>query len=205
MGCEHGDDPAAVTAMLATLSSTRRGRRAARRSPSSSGTGSRADSAISPARRRGGRAESANARTVLVRAARIAGTSDAASATASATVTTSPAADGPSGDLGRADQAGTRTGQQRSGQPPGYQPGHRREQRQDQVLGQQHRGDQPRRAADRLEQPDPPGLLRHPAADQHRHAGQREQPEQPATRQQDLLLVRHQQAVRGGDPLPRGQ
>ena len=51
-------------------------------------------SLISPARRRGVRAASASALTVLVRAARIAGTSDAASATASATVATSPAMDG---------------------------------------------------------------------------------------------------------------
>ena len=46
--------PVTVTAMLAALSTARRGRRATSRSPSSSGTGSRAESAISQARRRGG-------------------------------------------------------------------------------------------------------------------------------------------------------
>ena len=73
--------PLTVIAMLTTPSTTRRGRRAATRSPSSSGTGSRAEIAISQAVRRGGRAESASARTVLVRAARTAGTKVAATAT----------------------------------------------------------------------------------------------------------------------------
>ena len=53
--------------------------------------------AISQARRRGGRAESASAATVLVRAARMAGTSVAMRATASATATTSPAVEAASG------------------------------------------------------------------------------------------------------------
>src|SRR5579864_4903784 len=82
--------PVVVIAMLITLSTTRRGRRAATRSPSSSGTGSRAEIAIAQALRRGGRAESARARTVLVRAARTAGTKVAAAATARATAITRP-------------------------------------------------------------------------------------------------------------------
>ncbi len=83
--------PVTVTAMLAAPSAARRGRRATSRSPSSSGTGSRLESLISVARRRGRRAPSASALTVLVRAARRAGTSVAARATASATPITSPA------------------------------------------------------------------------------------------------------------------
>ena len=83
--------------MLAVASTTRRGRRAATRSPSSSGTGSRAETAISQAVRRGARAESASARTVLVRAARTAGTKVAATATPSATPVTRPTAEMVSG------------------------------------------------------------------------------------------------------------
>ncbi len=83
--------------MLTVASTTRRGRRAAIRNPSSSGTGSRAESAISQAVRRGARAESASARTVLVRAARTAGTKVAATATPSATAVTRPTVDMVSG------------------------------------------------------------------------------------------------------------
>ena len=83
--------PVMVIAMQAALSSARRGRRATRRSPNSSGTGRWRDSRISPARRRGRRTGSASALTVLVRAARMAGHSVAAMATTRATPTTSPA------------------------------------------------------------------------------------------------------------------
>lgn len=71
-----------VTAKLAALSRARRGRRVTRRRPSSSGTGSHAESLISHARRRGGRTAPASAATVLMRAARTAGTSVDAAATA---------------------------------------------------------------------------------------------------------------------------
>src|SRR5690606_37623150 len=74
--------------MLATASATRRGRRAATRRASSSETGSRAEMAISQPERRGGRAASASASTVLERAARNAGTNVAAAATPSATAVT---------------------------------------------------------------------------------------------------------------------
>ena len=68
--------PLTVIAMLIGGRSTmRRGRRAATRNPRSSGTGSRAESCDQPGRAAEvGRAESASARTVLVRAARTAGT-----------------------------------------------------------------------------------------------------------------------------------
>ena len=89
--------PLTVIAMLSAASTTRRGRRAATRSPRSSGTGSLAESAITQPLRRGGRAASASARTVLVRAARTAGISVAATATASATAITVPTADMVSG------------------------------------------------------------------------------------------------------------
>ena len=62
-------------------------RRAAART--ASGPGSLLENRTRTPRRRGGRATSARARTVLVRAARMAGTSVAASATASATPSTS--------------------------------------------------------------------------------------------------------------------
>ncbi len=81
--------PVTVTAMFAALSSARRGRRATSLSPNSTGTGRPADILISAPRRRGGRATSLIAATVLVRAARMAGTSVAARATASATPMTS--------------------------------------------------------------------------------------------------------------------
>ena len=54
---------------------------------------------------------------------------------------------------------------------PIRQPGRRRDQGQGQVLRQEHGRDQLRRAADGLEQPDPPGLLGHPPADQDGDAG----------------------------------
>jgi hypothetical protein len=61
--------PLTVMAMLTTPNTARRGRRAATRRASRSGTGSRAELATSQPVRRGGRAESASARMVLVRAA----------------------------------------------------------------------------------------------------------------------------------------
>ena len=139
---QRGDDPADRDRDAERASRTRRGRRAATRNPSSSGTGSRAESAISQAVRRGARAESASARTVLVRAARTAGTKVAATATPSATAVTS--ADRGHGERRRtraAEEAGAGIGEQWSGQPSERQPGRRREQGHDDVLGEQHGGD----------------------------------------------------------------
>jgi hypothetical protein len=79
--------PVTATAMLTALSAPRSGRRAISRMPSRSGTGSSAEIASNSARRRGGRASSASACTVLSRAARRAGTSVAATATATAIAT----------------------------------------------------------------------------------------------------------------------
>ncbi len=75
--------------MLAAVRSERRMRRATSRTASSSGTGRRAESAISDGRRRGGWAGSLSARIVLVRAPRIAGTIVAHAATTIATIRTS--------------------------------------------------------------------------------------------------------------------
>ena len=178
-------------------STTRRGRRAATRSPSSSGTGSRAEIAISQAVRRGARAESASARTVLVRAARTAGTKVAATATPSATAVTRPTVDMVSGGApARPRRPALGVGEQWGGQPADRQPGRRGEQGHDDVLGEQHGGDQARRAADRLEQSDAPDLVGHPASDEHRDAGHGEQAEQPAAGQQGAPLVPHQVVAR---------
>src|ERR1700735_131589 len=103
--------------MLAAPRTARRGLRATRRSPNSSGTGSRAASLISVARRRGGLAASARAPTVLVRAARHAGRSVAARGTASA--------GGP----------GTGVGEGGGAEPADHQPGRGCGERQDEVLG----------------------------------------------------------------------
>src|SRR6266705_2382733 len=83
----------AVTARLAALSRTRRGRRATRRRPRSSGTGSQAETLITAARRRGGRTAPASAATVLMRAARSAGTSVDAMDTATAAAAMSKTVD----------------------------------------------------------------------------------------------------------------
>src|SRR6202167_437039 len=80
---------AAVTVKLAPLSRVRRGRRATRRRPRRSGAGSLDESLISHAWRRGDRTDPASRRTVLIRAARTAGTNVEAVATIRATTTTS--------------------------------------------------------------------------------------------------------------------
>ena len=175
--------PVTVTAMLAAPATARRGLRAIRRSPNSSGTGSRAEILISAGRRRGARAESASAPTVLVRAARNAGT--AVDARATSQRHSNHFTDGGESERWRtrsADQARARAGDQRCCQPPDRQPDRRRGQCEDHVLGQQYGGDKARRAADCLEQPDPPGLLSHPAAGQDGHARYRQQSKQPARR-----------------------
>ena len=80
--------PLVLTAMLKTLSRSRRGRRATSRVPSRSGAGKRVENLITPSRRRGRRAESVSAATVLWRAARIAGTKVATIATPTAMAVT---------------------------------------------------------------------------------------------------------------------
>ena len=177
--------PVAVTATLITLSTMRRGRRAAMRSPNSSGTGSRAENAMIQALRRGGRAASASAPTVLVRAARMAGRTSrrpprrAPRPPPSRPWSRSPAARPPPPTRPAPGPAISGAASQPPSRPSGGRHG------QDQVLGQQHGGDQARRAADRLEQADASGLLGHPAADEHGDAGHREQAEQPAAGEQD--------------------
>ncbi len=107
------------------------------------------------------------------------------------------------GRCGRgAEQVGAGGGDQRRGQPARHQADGGGSHGQNEVLGQQHGTDQARRAADCLEQPHPPDLLGHPAADQYRHAGHREQAEQQAAGQQYLLLVHDQLTVLALDALP---
>src|SRR5215472_12098823 len=77
-----------VMRRLTVVRMARRGRRTARRRPSTSATGSRADRAIIVPYRRGGRAGSFSAPMVLELAARSAGKTVAATATATATATT---------------------------------------------------------------------------------------------------------------------
>ena len=130
------------------------------------------------------RAASASALTVLVRAARMAGTSVAASATASATATTTPGGGGGERRRARgADQGGAGTGEQRRGQP----------------AGQPARPPPRARARTRFSASStaatrpgvPPTALSSPTRrvcsairppDQHGHAGHREQAGQPARR-----------------------
>ena len=152
--------------------------------------------AISQGVRRGGRAASARAWTVLVRAARTAGTKVATTATPRATaVTMSGRGQGERRRTRAAEEAGTGIGEQGSGQPSGRQPSRGREQGHDQVLGEQHDRDQARCAADGFEQSDASGLVGHPAADEDRDAGHGEQAEQPAADLQDSLLVLHHLVV----------
>ena len=101
-----------------------------------------------------------------------------------------------------AEEAGAGIGEQRSGQPSDRQPGRRREQGHDDVLGEQHGGDQARCAADRLEQSDAADLVGHPASDEDRDAGHGEQGEQPGAGQQRSPLVLDQVGARFADVLP---
>ena len=179
--------PLTVIAMLTVASTTRRGRRAATRSPSSSGTGSRAESRDQPGRAPrcaggvGKREDGAGA-----------GGADGGHEGRGDRHTECDGrhqADRGHGERRRtraAEEAGAGIGEQRSGQPSERQPGRGGEQGDDDVLGEQHGGDQARRAADRLEQPDAPDLVGHPAADEDGDAGHGEQAEQPAAGQQSL-------------------
>ena len=195
--------PLTVTKMLAMLSTTRRGLRAATRSPRSSGAGSRAEIAMIHAVRRGGRAASARARTVLVRAARTAGTRVAATTTARATAVTCPTVDMVSWRrTGAAEETYARVGEQGRGQSTGRQPGRCRGEGDGDVLGEEHCGGQARCAADRLEQSDAAVLVGHPAADEDGDAGQGEHADQPAADHQDLPLVPDQLGGLVADVLP---
>ena len=118
--------------MLAALRMARRGRRATRRSPNSAGTGSFRDSRISESRRLGRRGASARALTVLIRAARIAGTSVDASATASATPRAADDRDERERRRSRStDEVGLGLGEQRGGTPAGQQADEGRDERQE--------------------------------------------------------------------------
>src|SRR5579862_5156792 len=187
--------PLTVTPMLSAPSTTRRGRRAARRAAIRSGTGSRDERSMSHARRRGWRGALARAPTVLVRAARQAGRNVDSAATAAATPATIPTV--PTESCGA--PAVPRT------PAPGRQADRGGHQRHREVLGQEHAGDQFRRAADRLEQAHPPELLGHPPTRQDGQAADGQQGQQPAPHQQDAALLLDQQAVLLADLLPRDQ
>jgi hypothetical protein len=180
--------------MLAALSTTRRGRRAATRNPSSRGTGRRAEIAISQGvdGARAGRADGGN-ESRDCRDPECHGQDHA---------------DRGHGEGGRAcaaDEAGTGIGEQGGGEPSGRQSDRRREQGQGHVLGEQHDSDEARSAADRFEQSDASGLVGHPAADEDRDAGHGEQSEQPAASPQDFRRVLDHLVVPVADVLPRLQ
>jgi len=65
------------------------------------------------------------------------------------------------------------------------------------------RRDQVRRAADGLQQSDPPGAFRQTAPDEDGHARQREQAEQRDAGQEDGLLAAQEAGVPVGDHGPR--
>ena len=181
--------PLTVIAMLTVPSTARRGRRAATRSPSSSGTGSRAEIAISRAcAAAGGPRRRARGPCWSGRRGRR-GRGSRRPRRASATAVTTPIVDSVERRARPRCRGGRRSaiGEQRSGQPSERQPGRGRDEGHDDVLGEQHGGDQARRAADRLEQPDAPDLVGHPAADEHREAGHGEQA--PAARRRSAALA----------------
>jgi hypothetical protein len=102
----------------------------------------------------------------------------------------------------RAEQRPAGPGDQRRGQVPGEQAEPGRRGADSQVLGEQHAGDDPRRAPGRLEQARPPDLLGHPAAHQDGDAPDREEREQPARGQQGFLLGHDLAVVRRLQALP---
>ena len=74
-----------------------------------------------------------------------------------------------------------------------------RDERQEQVLGQEGRRDQARRAADGLQQSDPPGAFRQAAPDEDGHAREREQAEQRGAGKEEGLVGAQEAAVPVGD------
>ena len=103
---------------------------------------------------------------------------------------------------GAAEEAGTGIGEQWRGQPSDRQPGRRREQGHDDVLGEEHGSDEARCAADRFEQSDASDLVGHAASDEDGDAGHGEQAEQPAAGQQSSPLVLDQVGALVADLLP---
>jgi hypothetical protein len=131
--------------------------------------------------RRGARAVSASASTVVMRAARTAGTNVPTAATARATATTTAAVgrviDGLPGLPRRPGPESVSSG---AVSDPRTKSTAAAASATQEVLREQHGRHEARRAADRLEQPAAPGLIGHPAADEHRDGGHGKQAEQPA-------------------------
>jgi hypothetical protein len=146
------------------------------------GTGRRAESAIVHRARRGGRAASARALTVLVLEARTAGTIVATTATAAATTITIPIVD--------------RSSVGAPGAPTRLAPGFVRSGAASQPMTRPAAAATTARAS---------CLLLHPAADEQRDAGQSEEPQERAPRQQDRPLNGDDQPILGGDGLPRDE
>ena len=108
---------------------------------------------------------------------------------------------GPSGT----EEASTRPVDQRRRQPSHEQPDAGGTQTDKRVLEQQHDGDQPRRAPDGFQQADPARLLGHPAADQHDHARDRQQGEEPTANREDRPHLGERLRVAVADLLPGDQ
>jgi hypothetical protein len=126
---------------------------------------------------------------VLIRAARIAGTSVDASATRSATSERHGDHDERQRWRSRSThEVGLGFGDERSRTPTGQQPDGGRDERQEEVLNKESRRDQARRAADGLQQSDPPGAFRQTTPDQDGHAGQGEHSEQHGAGKEEGLV-----------------
>jgi hypothetical protein len=174
-----------VTAMLAALRMARRGRRATRRSPISAdtGVGESADRAH-PRRtdlgneRRCERDDERHAEGCCDRDERERRRSRST------------------------DEIGLGIGEERGRTPAGQQADESRDERQEQVLGQEGRRDQVRRAADGLQQSDPPGTFRQAASDEDGHARQREQAEQRGAGQEHGLVAAQEAGVPVSDHGP---
>ena len=184
---------ATATSSPAPVRTVRRMRRATTRSPSSNPVGTHADSAISHGRRAGGWAASRSARTVLVRAAWIAGTTVEVAATKAASAIASaitPVVGRGVGGLPTNPCPGT--GERRCDQRAADHPRTAPASASSHVLGEQGGGDERRCGADRLEQPDSSRLLCHAAADEHRDTRDREHRQQKAADEQHLVVKSEQ-------------
>jgi hypothetical protein len=79
------------------------------------------------------------------------------------------------------------------------QAGEGRDERQEQVFGEEGRRDQARRAAGGLQESDPAGAFRQAAADEDRHAGEREHAEQRGAGKEEGLVGAQEGGVPVGD------
>jgi len=81
---------------------------------------------------------------------------------------------------------------------PGQQAGDGRNERQEQVLGQEGRRDQAWRAAGGLQQSDPPGAFRQSATDEDGHARECQHAEQHGAGKEEGLVGAQEAGVRVG-------